>query len=469
MPSSSSRFKFHRPKLVTALIEMFGFSPWLAGLVALFLIALGAGAVLWVVLSAPPRSITIASGPPGSTFERHAQAYQKALAGQGITLHIVPTSGSLDNLLRLQDPAVQIDLAFVQGGLVGAKEDPPAGLVSLGSVGYQPLWIFYRGETRIARLSELAGKRIGIGADGSGVKALAREMLKANGIADGPTTLVEQATVDGARDFQAGKLDTIFLMGDSAPTATLRTLIRAPGIQAFTFTQAEAYVRRLSSLYLNKVVLPQGALDLGQNIPAQDVTLVGPCVELLAREGLNSAISDMVLDIAQKVHGRAGLFAKRNEFPAPLVHEFPLSADAVRFYKSGKGLTYRLIGSFWVANLINRLLVVLVPLLLVLIPLMRLLPIVYRWSVLLRVYRHYRPLVRLEREMGPGLTPAAAQSLLPRLDAIEQAASALRLPVSFSSQFYDLRYHVAFVRRRLRAIAFPDEVPPKSPELDVKG
>lgn len=468
MPASS-RFHFHRPKLVTGLIEMFGFSPWLASLVASFLLLLGVGAVLWVVLSAPPRSITIASGPPGSTFERHAQAYQKALAAHGITLHIVPSSGSLDNLLRLQDPAAKIDLAFVQGGLVGAKEAPPDGLVSLGSVAYQPLWVFYRGETRITRLSELAGRRIGIGADGSGVKALAREMLKANGVTDGATTFVEQATVDAAKDFQAGKLDAIFLLGDSAPMATLRALIRAPGIQAFTFTQAEAYVRRLPALYLTKVVLPQGALDLGQNIPAQDVTLVAPSVELIAREGLNSAISDMVLDVAQRIHSRPGLFAKRDEFPAPLVHEFPLSADALRFYKSGKGLTYRLIGSFWVANLVNRLLLVLVPLILVLIPLMRLLPIVYRWTVLLRVYRHYRPLLQLEREMGPGLTPAAAQALLPRLDEIDQAVGTLRLPVSFSSNFYDLRYHVAFVRRRLRAIAFPDELPPKTLEPGVKG
>lgn len=450
---------------------MFGFSPWLASVVALFLFALGVAAVLWVVLSAPPRSITIASGPPGSTFERHAKAYQKALAAHGITLHIVSSSGSLDNLLRLQDPAANIDLAFVQGGLVGAKEAPPAGLVSLGSIAYQPLWVFYRGDTRLTRLSELVGKRIGIGADGSGVKALAREMLKANGVTEstGSTTFVEQATVDAAKDFQTGQLDAIFLLGDSAPMSTLRSLIRAPGVQAFNFTQAEAYVRRLPALYLTKVVLPQGALDLGQNIPAQDVTLVGPSVELIAREGLNSAISDMVLDIAQRIHSRAGLFAKRDEFPAPLVHEFPLSADAVRFYKSGKGLTYRLIGSFWVANLVNRLLVVLVPLILVLIPLMRLLPVVYRWTVLLRVYRHYRPLLQLEREMGPGLTPAAAQSLLPRLDAIEQAAGALRLPVSFSSQFYDLRYHIAFVRRRLRAIAFPDEIPAKLPEPGFKG
>jgi TRAP-type uncharacterized transport system substrate-binding protein len=459
MPSS---FPFRRPKLVTALIEMFGFSPLLAGFVAMLLITLGAAAVLWIVLSAPPRTITIASGPPGSLFERHAAAYQSALAARGITLNILPTNGSLDNLQRLQDPAAQIDLGFVQSGLMGSMDEPKIDLVSLGSIAYQPLWIFYRSDPRITRLSELAGKRIGIGAGGSGVKSVALEMLKANGVTEGPTTLVEQATVDAAKDFQAGKLDAIFLMGDSAPISTVRGLVRAPGIQVFNFTQADAYVRRLPALYLNKVVIPQGALDLGQNLPAQDLTLVGPSVELIAREGLNSALSDMVLDIAQKVHGRAGLFAQRDEFPAPLVHEFPLSDDAVRFYKSGKSLTYRLIGSFWVANLINRLLIVIVPLLLVLIPLIRILPVIYRWTVLLRIYRHYRPLLQLEREIGPSLTPEAAHGLLPRLDAIEQEVNALRLPVSFSGQFYDLRYHVAFVRRRLRALAFPDEVQPKA-------
>lgn len=435
-----------RPKLVTALIETFGFSPWLASVVALFLLGLGGAAILWVVLSAPPRSITITSGPVGSSFERNAEAYQKALAAHGITLNIIPSGGSLENLQRLQKPDSGVDLGFVQGGLVG--DTPPHGLISLGSVAYQPLWVFYRGTVHITRLSELAGKRVGIGAAGSGVETLARALLEANGITAASTTLVRQASEHAGVEFQAGKLDAIFLMGDSAPISTLRALLRAPDVQNYNFTQADAYVRRFA--YLNKIVLPQGAIDFGLNLPSQDITLVGPGVELIARKGLNSAVSDLLLSVAQKIHGRAGLLAKRGEFPAPLVREFPISEDALRYYKSGQGITYKLVESFWLANLINRLLVAIVPICLVLIPAIRFLPVAYRWSVQIRIYRCYRPLLRLERDAQTPLAPAHAEELLCRLDEIEADVNALRVPASFASQFYDLRNHTAFVRQRLK-------------------
>jgi len=439
-----------RPKIVVALIETFGFSPLLASLVVLFILALASAAILWVVLSAPPRTITIISGPPGSSFQRNAEAYQKALAEYGITLKIAPSGGSLDNLQRMQAKDSGIDLGFVQGGLVG--ENPPPGLVSLGTIAYQPLWIFHRGTTRISRLSDLAGKRIGIGAPGSGVQSLAHVLLGANGITGAPTTLVEQPTEEAGKAFQAGQLDAIFMMGDSAPMQTLRTFIRAPDIQAVSFTQADAYVRRLSTLNLNKIVIPQGGIDLGMNLPAQDLTLVGPGVELIARKGLNSAISDMVLYVAQKVHGRAGLLTKRGEFPAPLVREFPLSEDALRFYKSGRGFMYDLVHSFWLANLTNRLLVAIVPFFLVLIPAIRFLPVAYRWSVQLRIYRCYRPLLQLERDVETPLAPARVEELLGRLDTIEREVNALKVPASFASQFYDLRNHVVFVRNRLKSV-----------------
>jgi len=443
--------KSRRPKIVTALIETFGFSPLLASLTALFILLLGAAALLWVVLSAPPRSITIISGPPGSSFESRAQAYQKELAESGITLNIVSSGGAIDNLKALQAKDSGVDLGFVQGGLVGDK--PPPGLVSLGTISIQPLWVFYRGTAKITRLSELAGKRIGIGAPGSGVQSLARALLGANGLTGAPTTLDEQPTEVAAKAFLAGQLDAIFMMGDSAPMQTLRTFIRAPDIQAFNFTQADAYLRRLPSLSLNKIVIPQGGFDLGQNLPAQDITLVGPGVELIARKGLNSAISDMLLDAAQTVHGKASLLAKRGEFPAPLVREFPISGDALRYYKSGKGFTYDLVHSFWLANLINRLLVAVVPFFLILIPAIRFLPVLYRWSLQLRIYRCYRPLLRLERDAETPLTPAHAEELLKRLDVIEVEVGELKVPASFAQQFYDLRTHIVFVRNRLKTAA----------------
>jgi TRAP-type uncharacterized transport system substrate-binding protein len=439
-----------RFKLVTTLIETFGFSPWLATAVALFIMCLGLAALVWLWLSAPPRTLTITSGPPGSSFQRNAGLYQEALAARGVTLKILPSAGSAENLRRLELNTDGVDIGFVQSGLAG--DPPPPYLVSLGSVAYQPLFIFYRDGMRITRLSELAGKKLGVGVRGSGAHSLAVALLEANEITGAPTTLVENDSATASDDLLQGRLDAVFLMGDSASRDTLRTLLRNPDVHLYNFAQAEAYVRRMP--YLNKILLPQGSIDFSKNLPPENVTLVGPTVELLANQKLNSALSDLLLSIAKGVHGRSSLFAKKGEFPAAHDHEIPVSDDALRYYKSGQritSITYKLVDSFWVASLINRLLVAIVPILLLLIPMIRFLPIAYRWSVQLRIYRCYRPLLRLERDARKEMTTDRAKELLEWLDEIEQDVNSLRVPASFAYQFYALRGHVAFVRARLEA------------------
>ncbi len=434
------------PKLVAALIETFGFSPALATALTLFVTVVGLVALVWVIRSAPPRTIVLLSGPAGSSFQRYADSYQKLLATHGVTLEVIPSDGSLDNLHELQGNDSKADIGFVQSGL--AKDTDVSRLVSLGSVAYQPLWLFYRGQT-VTRLSELSGLRVAVGATGSGTRALALALLSANGITGAPTTFLDLDSEAAANGLLEGKLDAVFLMGDSASRQTLRSLVRGSGIQLFNFSQADAYIRQFD--YLTKMRLPEGSIDLGRNLPAQDVVLVGPTVELVARKNLNSALSDLLLDVAQEVHGKAGLLQKRGEFPAAIEHEIAISGDAQRYYKSGKGFLYRTIPSFWIANLLNRLLVVIVPLILVLVPALRLFPVLYRWSIQLRIYRCYRPLLRLERDAFGPLTPERIEELLSQIAEVEDTVSRVRVPASFASQFYELQGHLAFVRRRLES------------------
>ncbi len=433
--------------LVTALIETFGFSPALATAVALFLSLLCALALVWVIRSAPPDKLVLVTGPEGSSFHRWGTAYQKALASHGITLEVHPSAGALDNLQQLRSSTTQTDLGFVSGGI--AKDEDVADLVSLGSVAYQPLMVFYRSSSAMTRLSELAGKRIAVGAIGSGTRTLVLTLLRANAITGEPTTFVDLDAEAAAAALIQGDLDAVFLMGDSAPIQTLRTLVRTREVQLFSFAQADAYVRRHA--FLNKIVLPQGSIDLGANLPAQDVELVGPTVELVARRGLNSALSDIVLEVARGVHSRAGLLQKRGEFPAPLEQDFPLSQDALRYYKDGLGFFHRTFHSFWLANLSNRILVAIVPFVLVLIPALRLLPVAYRLGIQLRLYRCYRPLLRIERETFSPLPPERVQELLRRVDEVEDAVNRLKIPASFADRFYWLRSHISFVRQRLQS------------------
>ncbi len=402
-------------------------------------------AVFWFFHSAPPNTITITSGPEGSVFRANAEKYSKILARSGVTLKILTSGGSQENLKRLADPSFRVDIGFVQGGVVGEMNIDK--LVSLGSISYEPLLIFYRNAKPLELLSQMNGKRLAIGPAGSGTRSLSLNLLKANGIeSGGVTTLADMDADDAVKALLENKLDAVFMMGDSASIQNIRTLLRTDGVQLFDFTQADGYTRRIG--YLNKLILPKGSIDFGKDIPAQDVHLVSPTVEIIARDNLHPALSDLLLETATEVHGRAGLFKNLGEFPTPLEHEFRISSDASRFYKSGKSFLYRYL-PFWMASLVNRILVVFVPMLLVLIPGLRTIPAILRWRVKMRIYRWYRLLLALEQEMIVEVAPDKQEELIGRLNHIEGQVNKMKVPASFADQFYVLRGHINFVRSRL--------------------
>ena len=401
------------------------------------------------VRPAPPKSVTITTGPDGSMFRIAADKYRSILARNGITLKMLPSDGSVENLKRLNDRSVQVDIGFVQGGV--APDVQADGLVSLGSVFYEPLAVFYRDKRPVYRLSQFSGKRLAIGTEGSGARALASTLLKANGIeSGGSTALLNLGGEDAAQALIEHKIDAAFMMGDSATPSLMRKLLQTPGIRFFNFTQAEAYVRRFR--YLTQLELPMGALDLGKNSPAQNLHLIAPTVELVARENLHPAISDLLIEAARQVHGTATVLQHAGEFPAPLEHEFRISPDATRYYKSGKSFLYRVL-PFWLASLTDRTMVLLVPIIVLLLPGLRLVPSLYRWRIKARIYRWYGALIGLEREALQTSLPDRREEMLKRLDDIEKGVNTMKMPVAFADQFYVLREHIRFVRDRLTSDA----------------
>lgn len=437
-------------RLITRLDTLFG-----RGLVLSMgvILAIGLTVSLGVFIffnTAAPTTLTITSGPAGSSFSRNAEKYQKILAREGVTLNILPSEGSTQNLQRLLDPGTAVDVGFVLGGEV-AKTNVER-LMSLGSINYQPLMIFYQGEVR-QLLSEFKGARLDIGVEGSGTRLLALALLKANGIeAKGEASFIEVDAKDPLTALQEKTVDAVFVMSDSTATDVLRKLLRMQDVHLFDVSQADAYTRRIS--YLNKLVLPRGSLDLGRNIPPEDVHLIGPTVELIARDDLHPALSDLLLEAAREVHSGPGLFRKRGEFPAPLEHEFRLSPDATRYYASGKTFLYRTF-PFWVASLIARTLAVLIPIVLLLIPGIRIAPALYRWRIESRIHRWYKVLLDLEREAQKSTGPDRRAELLKKLDGIEASVNRIVVPASFGDLFYGLRGHVNFVRNSLLAETTP--------------
>jgi hypothetical protein len=438
-----SRFGFH--KLQVLFGETFGIGPGATLAAIIFTALVLIVAVFWFFYSAPPNTIIITSGDQGSLFQRNAEKYAKILALKGVKLKILPSEGSLENLKRLADPKFHVDVGFVQAGVAQGQNIDK--LVSLGSLSYEPLYLFCRADKPFKLLSDFSGKRLAIGQEGTGTNVLALTLLALNGIKpDGTTTLLELDDEEAEKALLEGKIDGAFMMGDSAASKTMRDLLREPAITAFNFTQADAYTRRIK--YLNKLVLLEGSIDFGKNIPDHNINLLSPTVELIARADLHPALSDLLLEAATEVHSRAGRYQRQGEFPAPLEHEYRISSDAQRFYKSGKSFLYRYL-PFWLASLLNRILVVIVPMILVLIPGLKSIPAIYRWRMRLRILRWYRALLVLEGNLSLDITPEKKEELLHRLNRIEQTVNSLKLPASFADQFYSLRGHIAIVRARL--------------------
>jgi len=409
-------------------------------------------ATVWVARKAlrfaPPTTIRIASGPEGSGYRNQAEKYKKIIEAYGVKVQVVPSKGALDNLQKLADRKAKVDVGFVQGGLSDGIDT--TGLVSLGSVFAQPIMAYCRSDVPIEMLSQLKGKRIAVGPEGSGTRVLAMKLLKINEMDGPPTQLQEMGGEDAAKALIAGTTDVAFLMGESATPQVMRSLRAVPGIELASFRQADGYLRKFR--FLSKLTLPEGAMDLAKNYPPRTLSLIGPTVELVARDDLHPALSDLLIRAAREIHGSPGLYRNAGEYPAPLARDFPISADAERYYKSGEQFLYKRL-PFWLASLVDRLLVVVLPLLVVIVPATRLAPAIYRWRIRSRIYRWYGALMAIEREMRGVQTPEQKERVHARLDEISRAVTELRTPPSFADQLYVLRDHVAAVRRRLDVAA----------------
>jgi TRAP-type uncharacterized transport system substrate-binding protein len=444
-----------RRRLPTRLMEV----SWRDLVVVLLPIAVLITVVVWVAVTyvrpAPPDTIRLLGGAEGSSYRTHAERYKKIIEGFGVNVEILPSKGSLDNLQRLAGytqaaakgtvPGPVPDVGFVQSGLIDGVNIQ--GLVSLGTVFAQPLMVYYRGAEPVERLSQLKGKRLAVGPEGSGTRALALALLKANESDTAPTLLLPIGGEESAAALAAGTIDAAFLMGDSASPKVMRSMRATPGVAMMNWRQSAGYVRKFR--YLTRLTLPEGAIDLGKNNPPHNVELVGPTVELVAREDLHPALSDLLISAAKAVHGVPGMFRDAGEYPNPQMRDFPLSEDAERYYKSGGQFLYRRL-PFWLASLVDRLVVLIVPLLVLIVPASKFAPMLYRWRVRSRIYRWYGALMGIERELMARPTPEQRSELLGRLDDIEDAVNEIKTPLSFADQLYVLREHVALVRTRLQ-------------------
>lgn len=404
----------------------------------------------------PAKRLVIASGPEQGAYAEFAKRYQPLLAAHGLQVELRATQGSGENLALLRDHASGVHAAFVQGGVEDAQPPTEGGDVrSLGSVAYEPVWLFVReasvrarlGRTPLDRLAQLRGWRLQAGPAAGGAAALFNRMAAANGLAAGDLQLGELATVHGVVELIQGRADAL-LMVAAADAPLVQYLLRTPGVRLFHFDQAQAYARRFP--FLRALTLPRGVIDLAADLPPRDVPLVAATASLMVRGDLHPALIQLLVQAARQAHGEAGWFNEAGEFPNPRVAGWALAPEAERFYRNGVPWLQRYL-PFWLANFIDRMWIVLLPLLAVMIPLSRILPPLVELRFRSRVFRWYAHLRDIEQaiEAGGGSDLAGLQE---RLEAIDRQVERIGLPLAYTHELYELRGHIHLVRKRLRAV-----------------
>ncbi len=420
--------------------------------VALLLVALIV-AVAWAAVQfmqpAPPRRIVLASGPESGLYHAFAQRYKARLARDGVTIVERMTDGAAQNLALLHDGNAGVDVAFTQGGAVAPV---PEGVVMIASLYYEPLWIFYRAPQPLTQLAQLQGKRIAVGVSGSGTQAMALRLLTANGLtaggsANAGTTIVAIGGDDAFNALHSGEVDAVLFVG-GVQTPIVDKALRDPAVSLMNLERADAYPRRFP--YLSRLNLPQGTIDFGLDVPHEDVKIIGTKAMLAARADLHPALITLLIDAAHDIHSGQGIFEAAGEFPSVTPVDLPVSGDAERHVRFGPSLLHRYL-PFWVATVLERTIVLIVPLLVVLVPLVNHLPQFLRWRIRKRIFRWYGELVLLERDIRTHNNPPPLAQWQADLDRIERAVGNIRTPASFASEAYTLREHVALVRRELAA------------------
>jgi TRAP-type uncharacterized transport system substrate-binding protein len=422
------------------------------------LIAIGLLVAAYVVLDpTPPKRVVLATGPELSAYAKFGERYQAELRRHGIEVELRQTLGSLQNRRLLRDPKERVDIAFVQGGSNDGsqandkKKDEMEELISLGTIGFDPVWIFYRAESAkklnkeavLSAITQLRGWRVNVGVRGSGTPGIMNRILAANTVEREELKRSNLDETSAVVSLLEGTLDAAVLV--SAPESQMvQMLLQTPGIQLYAFTQAESYARRYP--FLVPVVLPRGVADIARDVPPEDLTLVATTTSLLARDDIHPALVQLFVQAASRIHSGPGWVARAGVFPNAQQSEFELAKEAARYYQSGPPLLQRYL-PFWLANLIDRMWVALFSIIAVLIPLSRLVPPLYEFRIRSRIFRWYRHLRQIEsdHELGEKTPP----ELLSALDKLEARVSAIAVPLSYTDEVYTLRTHIELVRERL--------------------
>ena len=394
----------------------------------------------------PPRVVVMSTGTAGGTYEVFAERYKTILARAGVVLRLDPSAGGVENLARLNNPHSGVMVAFVQSGLTSEEQSPD--LESLGTLFYEPFWFFSRDANLGTRLEGLRGRRVSVGPEGSGTRALAVQFLASDGIDQNNAQLLPLTAAQSGDALLHGEIDGAIMVA-AWDTPVVRRLLDSAEIHVLQFPHVDAFLALHP--FLSKLVLAEGTANMIANRPPTDIALVAPKASLIVRRDLHPAIQYLLLNAASQIHAAPSIFQKPGQFPAPEEEDLPLSKESNRYFKSGDPFLQRYL-PFWLAVVAGRVLLLLIPIIGVAYPLLRATPALYGWSMRRRIFRLYGELKSIEIEFETKGN-RTTEDMVARLDRLEERADHLRVPRAFATLLYTLRLHVGLVRTRLKESA----------------
>lgn len=402
--------------------------------------------LIWFAKPAPPKKVMMATGTGGS-YKILGEKYRTYFEKKGIDLKLIETHGSKENLQHLIDRKDPIQVALVQGGMI--ESEGLTGVNSLGTVDYEPFWIFYRNNAfnEHAHISDrdIAKLKINIGPIGSGTRTQALRIFRLNNLnADSPN-LLGMANGEGVLALERGEIDGVILV-DGFESPNVQRLIKNPDIRLSTFQRADAYARLLP--FIEEASVPMGGFDLGKNIPDHPIQLISTTTNLLIDNRLHPAIQVLFLEAAKEINGVKSYFSKAGEFPVYMNTEAPLSEEASFFYQKGTPILMKYL-PFWMAEFLERMFFLLLPFAAFAYPVIKSIP-TYRTNLAKKqINSIYKELDKFEQQTIQTFDPNRRGEYIEVLNEMERRVLSSKAAKLATADCYSLRNNIEFIRNAL--------------------
>ncbi|MEA3373814.1 MAG: TAXI family TRAP transporter solute-binding subunit [Campylobacterota bacterium] len=390
-----------------------------------------------------PKSVSIITGEKDGVYYKTALKYQELLKDEGVTLNIIPSDGSIAALKMLEKN--KADMAFIQGGTTSDYQH--LSLYSLASLYFEPLWIFYRTELgNVMYISQLVGKRLAIGKEESGTYRLSIEILNMNGVTADNTTFLHLSNEEAKNAILAGEIDAVFNVS-GAYTSLIKELFYDSNVHLMSFKRAHAYDKRFP--YISKVDIAEGMVNVRDNIPSEEISMIATVATLLAKEDLHPDIVRLILQAAKKVHSKGGVFEDEGAFPSSRYTDIEMSPEADIYLKEGDGWLDRIF-PFWIASQIKRLMILVIPLLILFIPLIKGAMPLYRWQIRHKIYGRYEKLHDINKRLSTMNMDETEKEIIDLKEILEGIKQNTDVPLSYMNEYYDLQLHMNLVIQNLQ-------------------